>query len=194
MEIWSRPTFHPRSERFDMRMPKLLIGALALAFLFSTSAYAQKGRSSSSSRPSGGSSRPSSGGSMFGGSKPRAQAVSRPVLLLVERALPVPVARCLAEANHPPRLTMTTRVPASLVVAPPSHGSVKPGSVTTGNQTSSKPVTGSVSTKAQAQRREESRQALHHHPEGDSPSQERSGGWGTDCQGRYLVSRCHAAS
>ena len=63
-------TFHPRSEGFDMRMPKLLVGALALAFLFSTSAYAQKGRSSSSSRPSGGSSRPSSGGSMFGGSKP----------------------------------------------------------------------------------------------------------------------------
>ena len=37
---------------------------------------------------------------------------------------------------------------------------VKPGSVTTGNQTSSKPVNGSVSTKAQAQRREESRQAF----------------------------------
>ena len=40
-----------------MRMPKLLVGAIALAFLFSTSAFAQKGRSSS--RPSGGSSRPS---------------------------------------------------------------------------------------------------------------------------------------
>ncbi len=52
-----------------MRTPKPLIGALALAFLFSTSAHAQKGRSSSSSRPSGGSSKPSSGGSMFGGSK-----------------------------------------------------------------------------------------------------------------------------
>ena len=38
--------------------------------------------------------------------------------------------------------------------------SVKSGSVTTGNQTSSKPVTSSVSTKAQAQRREESRQAF----------------------------------
>ena len=176
-----------------MRVPKLLVGALALAFLFSTSAYAQKGRSSSSSRPSSGSSRPSGGGSMFGGSKP-------------------------STSSKPPSSSTGGKSPAG-AGSPMFGGSKPPTSSNNDNKSpgifgggSSKPTQRQARLrdhgqpdKFQARHRQCEHQStspeagreppgIHHHPEGDSPSQERSGGWGTDCQGRYLVSRCHAAS
>ena len=141
-----------------MRVPKLLVGALALAFLFSTSAYAQKGRSSSSSRPSGGSSRPSSGGSMFGGSKPSTS--SKPPSSAIGGKTPTGAGSSMFGGSKPSTSSNNdNKSPGIFGGSSSKPTSVKPGSVTTGNQTSSKPVTGSVSTKAQAQRREESRQA-----------------------------------
>ena len=143
---------HSRSERFDMRVPKLLVGALALAFLFSTSAYAQKGRSSSSSRPSSGSSRPSGGGSMFGGSKPSTS--SKPPSSSIGGKSPTGAGSSMFGGSKPPTSSNNNKS-GSTTSGMFGGSSSKP----TGNQTSSKPVTGSVSTKAQAQRREESRQA-----------------------------------
>ena len=149
-----------RSEGFEMRVPKLLVGAFALAFLFSTSAYAQKGRSSSSSRPSSGSSKPSSGGSMFGGSKPSTS--SKPPSSSTGGKSPTGAGSSMFGGSKPSTSSNNDKKSPGIFGGGSSKptGSVKPGSVTTGNQTSSKPVTGSVSTKAQAQRREESRQAF----------------------------------
>ena len=181
------------NRRFEMRVPRLLVGTLALALLFSTSAFAQKGRSPSSSRPSSGSSRPSGGGSMFGGSKPSTS--SKPPSSSTGGKSPAGAGSPMFGGSKPPTSSSNDNKSPGIIGGNPSKPtSVKPGPVTTGTQTSSRPDTSSVSTKAQAQRREESRQALHLHPEGDSPSEERSGGWGTDRQGRYLLSRCHAAS
>jgi hypothetical protein len=140
-----------------MRVPKLLIGALALAFLFSTSAYAQKGGSSSSSKPSGGSSRPS-GGSMFGGSKPSTS--SKPPSSATAGKSPAGAGSPMFGGSKPPTSSNNdNKSPGTFGGNSSKPTSAKPGTVTTGNQTSSKPVTSSVSTKAQAQRREESRQA-----------------------------------
>jgi hypothetical protein len=143
-----------------MRMPKLLIGALALAFLFSTSAYAQKGGSSRSSKPSGGSSKPTSGGSMFGGSKPNTS--SKPPSSANGGKPPTGAGSSMFGGSKPTTSSNNDKKSPGIFGGGSSKpaGSVKPGSVTTGNQTSSKPTTGSVSTKAQAQRREESRQAF----------------------------------
>ena len=142
-----------------MRVPKLLVGAFALAFLFSTSAYAQKGRSSSSSRPSGGSSRPSGGGSKFGGSKPSTS--SKPPSSATGGKSPVGAGSPMFGGSKPPTSSNNdNKSPGVFGGNSSKPTSVKPGSVTTGNQTSSKPITGSVSTKAQAQRRKESRQAF----------------------------------
>jgi hypothetical protein len=142
-----------------MRVPKLLVGALALAFLFSTSAHAQKGRSSSSSRPGGGSSKPSGGGSMFGGSKPSTS--SKPPSSAIGGKTPTGAGGSMFGGSKPSASSNNEKKSPGIFGGGSSKptGSVKPGSVTTGNQTSSKPNTGEVSTKAQAQRREESRQA-----------------------------------
>ena len=184
---------HPRSEGFDMRMPKLLIGALALAFLFSTSAYAQKGRSSSSSRPSGGSSKPSSGGSMFGGSKPSTS--SKPPSSAIGGKSPTGAGSSMFGGSKPSTSSNNDKKSPGIFGGGSSKPtSVKPGSVTTGNQTSSKPSHRQCEHQGTSPEAGREPPGIHHHPEGDSPSQERSGGWGTDCQGRYLVSRCHAAS
>src|SRR6516164_4676418 len=124
-------------EGFDMRMTKLLIGAFALAFLFSTSAFAQKGRSSSPSRPSGGSSRPSGGGSMFGGSKPSTS--SKPPSPSVGGKSPTGAGGSMFGGSKP---TASSNKDKTGSTTPGMFGgsSSKP----TDNQTSSKPVAGSV--------------------------------------------------
>ncbi len=135
-----------------MRMPSLLTGALALAFLFSTSAYAQKGRSPSSSRPSGGSSKPSSGGSMFGGSRPSTS--SKPPGSAIGGNSPTGAGSSIFGGSKPSASSNNDKS-GSTTSGFFGGSSSKP----TGNQTSSRPVSGSVNTKGQAQRRDESRQA-----------------------------------
>ncbi len=135
-----------------MRMPKRLVGALALAFLISTSAQAQKGRSPSSSRPSGGSSRPSSGGSMFGGSKPTTS--SKPSTSASGGNTPASGGGSMFGGSKP-STSASNGKSGSTTSGIFGGSSSKPA----GNQTSSQPGAGGVSAKGQAQRREESRQA-----------------------------------
>ncbi|QEH35038.1 hypothetical protein OJF2_35830 [Aquisphaera giovannonii] len=154
-----------------MRASRRLVWATALAFLFSTPALAQKGRSSSSSRPSGGSSRPSggssrpssgssrpSGGSMFGGSK--SSTSSKPPTAATGGKAATGAGGSMFGGSKPsttPHADKPSTAGAGGSSKPPAG--VKPGPASAENSTSSRPTSGGVSTKAQAQRREESRQA-----------------------------------
>ena len=135
-----------------MRMPKLLIWGVSPGFPLLDFGSCPEGGSSSSSRPSGGSSRPSGGGSMFGGSKPSTS--SKPPSSAIGGKSPTGAGSSMFGGSKPSASSNNNKS-GSTTSGMFGGSSSKP----TGNQTSSKPVTGSVSTKAQAQRREESRQA-----------------------------------
>ncbi len=142
-----------------MRMSNGTIWVLALALLFSTPAHAQKGRSASPSRPSGGSSRPSGGGSMFGGSK--ASSSSKPPSSTTGTKSSTGGGGSMfggskaSSSSKPPSSTTGTKSSTG------GGGSMFGGSSskTTSNPTSSRPAAASTSAKAQTQRRQESRQA-----------------------------------